>query len=81
MADRAVERPATSTSALPRLVAIGSTVVDGVLLRTAALALGDDIHVVKPGDTLATFVVHRIGPDGVELADPRSGRTFRIGFR
>jgi hypothetical protein len=54
------------------------TLVDGVRLRTAVLALGDDIHIVKLGDTIASLVVRNIGSDEVELADPTSGRTFRI---
>jgi hypothetical protein len=73
-----IDRPAEATSTLPLLVGIGSSIVDGVLVRTAAVFLGNEVHIVKQGDTLANLTVRRIGPDDVELAELKSGRTFRI---
>ena len=67
--------------ALPRLVAIATNVVGGALVRTAVLANGDDVVVVKAGESLGTFTVRTIGVDTVELADPATGRTFKISLQ
>jgi hypothetical protein len=65
---------------LPRLIAIALTTTEGVAQRTAALALGDDLRIVKPGETMARFVVHSIGADVVELIDPLTGATYRVSL-
>ena len=76
-----VERPAAPAPALPHLVAIATNVIGGTSVRTAVLAAGDDVHVVKTGDTYGTFVVLAIGADGVELTDPAAGSTFKISLQ
>ena len=76
--DPVVAAPAISAPALPHLVAIASNTVEGGLVRTAVLAVGDDLQVLKAGDTIAKLVIRSVGADAVELADPVSGKTFRI---
>lgn len=63
---------------LPRLVAITSSVADGVTVRTAVLAAGDDLHMVKAGAAISNLVIRSIGADVVEVADPSTGASFKI---
>jgi outer membrane murein-binding lipoprotein Lpp len=70
--------PAAAAPALPRLVAIVSDTTDAGSIRTAVLSVGEDIQIVKTGDSLSKLVVQSIGVDAIELADPVSGATFRI---
>lgn len=79
-ADALVERPALIEAAppLPRLVAIATAVVDGALVRTAALSTGDDLQILKPGDRYSTFAILAVGVDAVELVETDTGKTFRI---
>ena len=65
---------------LPKLVAIATNVVEGTLVRTAVLSLGDDIQIVKPGDAYANFSVHSVGIDVVEITDA-NGKTFKISLQ
>jgi hypothetical protein len=76
-----VDAPVVVTPLLPRLVAILADTTDGTLVRTAALAVGEGVEIVKPGDTVGPFVVRSIGSDALELADPLSGATFQISIR
>ena len=73
--------PPAPAPALPRLVAITSRVVDGVTVRTAVLAMGDDLQMIKVGETVSRLVIRNIGADVVELADPASGTIFRISLQ
>jgi outer membrane murein-binding lipoprotein Lpp len=66
---------------LPRLVAITSNVVDGATVRSAVLAVGDDVHVFKVGDVVSPFEIHSIALDVVELIDSSTGATFKISLQ
>ena len=66
---------------LPRLVAIAATTTDAGVVRTAVLTVGDDVQVMHVGDTVSRLVIQRIGADVVELADPATGRTFRLSLQ
>jgi hypothetical protein len=70
-----VEPPAPR---LPLLVAIAANIADGVVTRTAVLADGDDVRLVKEGDQIGRFVVRSVGADAAELVDPTTSRTYRI---
>lgn len=70
--------PAPAAPALPRLVAIVSDTTDAGSIRTAVLSVGEDVQIVKTGDSVSKLVVQSIGSDAIELADPVSGATFRI---
>jgi len=75
-----VEPIAAPKPVLPKLVAIASTMIDGAPTRTAVLTTGDDIQIVKVGDTILMFVIRSIGVDAIEIADPFSGATFRLSL-
>ena len=81
LAPALVMTPAISAPVLPRLVAIVSNATDSGLLRSAVLASGDDVHIVKSGESIGKLVVRSIGVDAVELADPVSGVTFKISLQ
>ena len=66
---------------LPKLLAIVANTTDGGLLRTAAFSVGDDVQVVKPGDTIGKFTVRSIGTDAVEVVEISTGASFRITLR
>jgi hypothetical protein len=66
---------------LPRLLAIVANTTDGGLLRTAVFSVGDEMQIVKPGDTIGKFVVRSIGTDVAEVVEISSGATFRIALR
>jgi len=72
------EIPPAPDPVLPRLVAISSSVIDGVTVRTAVLAVGDDLQMIKSGATFARFLIRSIESDVVELSDRSTGATFRI---
>jgi hypothetical protein len=75
------EKPAIPAPPLPRVIAIATDVVDGALVRTAVLALGEDFQVVKSGETFSKFVVRSVGIDVVELSDPASGSIVTISLQ
>ncbi len=74
-------RPLSPAPVLPHLIAIATDAADGNPVRTAVLALGDDLQIVKAGETYSKFVVRAINSDGVELADPATGSTFKISLQ
>ena len=63
---------------LPLLVAIAANSTDGVVTRTAVLAEGDDVRLVKAGDQIGRFVVRSVTANAAELFDPTTSRTHRI---
>ena len=63
---------------LPLLVAIAANTTDGVVTRTAVLAEGDGVRLVKAGDQIGRFVVRSVSADAAELFDPMTSRTHRI---
>ena len=79
LTDRAVVVP--PPPALPKLVAIATSVVDGALVRTAVLSVGDDLQIVKAGETYQKFSIRTIGIDVVEIVEPESGKTFKISLQ
>jgi len=76
-----VAAPAISMPPLPRLVAIISSSTDAGSSQRAVVAAGDDVQILKIGDTVSRFVVRSIGVDAVELADSASGATFKISLQ
>jgi outer membrane murein-binding lipoprotein Lpp len=70
--------PVVAAPALPRLVAIVSDTTDAGSIRSAVLSVGEDVQIVKMGDSVSKLVVQNIGVDVIELADPVSGAIFRI---
>jgi len=76
-----IVREAAPAPVLPRLIAIMSATVDGVPVRTASLAVGDDVLVVKAGDLVASYLVKSVAADVIELFDPATGATFRLSLR
>ena len=64
--------------ALPKLVAITSKDTPGGAVRTAAFSVGDNVLLVRPGDTVGTLVVRAIADGFVELVDPASGIAYRV---
>lgn len=79
LTERAVVVP--PQPALPKLVAIATSVIDGVLVRTAVLSVGDDLQMVKTGETYQNFSIRSVGIDGVEIVEPESGKTFKISLQ
>ena len=67
--------------ALPKLVAIATDVVDGVLVRTAVLSVGEDLQIVRAGETYQKFSIRSVGIDVVEIVEPESGKTFKISLQ
>lgn len=58
---------------LPTLIALTEDAgPDGVVVRTAVLAMGDDMAMVKTGQTFSRFQVQSIGATSVELVDVTS---------
>jgi hypothetical protein len=66
---------------LPQLIAITTSTEQGAAARTAVLAIGDNVQLVKPGDTFASFVVRSIGLDAVELVEPSTGHIATVSLR
>jgi len=69
---------ATPEPILPRLVALMDDSRPGAPLWRAVIAIGDDVRIVKAGETVAGFSVKNVGADGVDLIDPASQRSFRL---
>jgi hypothetical protein len=65
---------------LPHIVAILSQTTEAGAERVASLAMGDEVGVVKAGESFLQFVVRRIDADMVELVDPVTGSTFKISL-
>ena len=63
---------------LPRLVAIVNDGVPGRPAWRAVMAIGDDVRVLKAGETVGGLELRTINADGAELFDPISSRTFRV---
>jgi hypothetical protein len=63
---------------VPRLVAILTDTGDSGIVRRVVLALGDEVHISKVGDTIGAYVVRSIGADAVELSEASSGRVVRV---
>jgi hypothetical protein len=66
---------------LPQLIAITTSVDAGVSSRNAVLAFGDNVQVVKPGETFGAFVVRSVGADEVELIESATGRAATVSLR
>jgi hypothetical protein len=66
---------------LPRLIAILSDTVNGVVVRRAALAQDGAVRLAAVGDMVGALRLRAITPDGIELADPATSATFRISLR
>jgi hypothetical protein len=66
---------------LPRLIAILSDTVNGVVVRRAALAQDGAVRLAAVGDMVGALRLRTITPDGIELADPATSATFRISLR
>jgi hypothetical protein len=74
----AVPPPPPPAPELPRLVAITSeTTAAGVEWR-AAISNGDQILLVKAGDTLGPFVVRSVSETTLELTDPATGAHYKV---
>lgn len=67
-----LKSPASPQIVMPVLVGVIEDVVDGVANRTAVLSMGDDMAIVKIGQSFVRFVVRAIGAASVELADVTS---------
>ena len=50
-------------------------------MRTAVLASGDDLQLVKAGETYSKFLVRSISIDSLELTDPATGAAFKISLQ
>ena len=74
------QHPAPSTPAV-RLVAVATNVIDGALVRTVVLSLGDDVVVAKTGEKVGDYSVKTIGIDVVELIEAGTARTFKISLQ
>lgn len=68
---------------LPSLVAITADAGDGGLMRTAVLAMNDEMKIVRPGQRFERFLVEAVGPDSVRIVDTASPTraTFTIAIR
>lgn len=64
--------PVSPPIAVPTLIGLTEDAVGGVVVRTAVLSMGDDMAMVKPGQSFSRFVVQSIGPASVELVDVTS---------
>jgi len=62
---------------LPRLIAIASEKTDAGVEWRAAISNGDQIILLKAGDTIGPFVVRSVSETTLELADP-SGAIHKI---
>lgn len=76
-----VEPVAPPGPALPHLIAIATSVVEGQLVRTAVLTNGDDVVVVKAGNVWRELNVRTIGIDTVELVDTATDRVFTVSLQ
>ncbi len=54
---------------MPTLIGITEETANGVVTRSAVLSMGDDMAIVKAGQTFARFIVQTIGPSSVEIVD------------
>ena len=75
-----IEPAAPPAPMLPQLVAIAATTIDREVIHTAVLMVGDDIQMLKVGDTISRLVIRGIGTDVVDLEDPITGRWFRLSL-
>jgi hypothetical protein len=73
--------PPAPAPVLPRLVAVMTTEVEGGTQRTAVVSVGDDVQMLRIGQSVGKFIVRSIGEDAVELVDQLTGATFRISLR
>lgn len=73
--------PPVIAPSLPLLVAITATPVDGRTVRTAVLRVGDDVRIVKDGDSVGPFLVRAIREDAVELVDAATAQPYRLTLR
>jgi len=74
-----IEPAAPPAPVLPRLVGIATSTVDQI--RTAILTVGEDVQMLKIGDTVSKLVIRGIGTDVVDLEDPITGRWFRLSLQ
>ena len=66
---------------LPVLVAIAASPSDGAVTRTAIFAEGEDVRLLKEGDTIGRFVVRTITATSADLFDPIANRTHRLDLK
>jgi hypothetical protein len=77
--------PAVVEDAAPALTLVGVAEDNqrGTLVRTAIVGgSGDDLSLVRQGDAIgARYRVERVRPDGADLVDLSSGRSFTLVLR
>lgn len=66
---------------LPKLLAVVANDADGGVVLTAVFSVGDNVQVVKTGDTIGAFAIRSITADVVELVDPSTGAVHRMTLR
>jgi hypothetical protein len=66
---------------LPRLLAIVLNTVDGAAVHSAVFSNGDDVNILKAGDTIGRYVVRSVASDGAELVDRNTSRVFRVTLK
>jgi hypothetical protein len=80
-AAEAAAPPAPTAPALPQLIAIATDAVEGAVVRSAVLAVGGDVQVVRAGEVFSRFSVASVGENDVELLESSTGQAFRISLR
>jgi hypothetical protein len=77
----AIVPPLEPAPPLPVLIAITSNTIDGTLTRTAVFAEGEEVRIVKEGDTVGRFLVQTVSADAAELLDKMTSRTHRVTLK
>jgi len=67
-----LKTPAPPLVEMPTLIGLTEDTAAGVVTRTAVLTMGDDMAIVKVGQTFSRFIVQGIGLTSVELVDVTS---------
>jgi len=66
---------------LPRLLAIVLNTVDGAATHSGVFSNGDDVNILKAGDTIGRYVVRSVTSDGAELVERATSRVFRVALK
>jgi len=66
---------------LPRLLAIVSNTVDGTATHSAVFSNGDDVNILKAGDTIGRYVVRSVTSDGAELVERSTSKVFHVALK
>jgi hypothetical protein len=75
-----VEAPPPVSDA-PRLLAVLTDAGDGGPLRRAVLGIGDDVQILRIGDTVTHYRIRSIGADALEFVDVVTGAITRVTLR